>query len=247
MRVVFVHGACVRDGAWWWHRAAALRAGSGVACGARGLPSCGETGARVDGNGPGLAEDVAAVRAVLSDGDEPTVVVAHSYGGIVVAEAAAGVAAVGHLLLVSSYLPEVGESLSSFSGPQPAPFLDVDPVSGTLGVRPELFPETFMHDCSDAAPDGTDRLARQSLSVVAAPVRAAAWQRVPTTYLVCAGDRGTPAEAQRRFARRAGAVVELDTGHHPFLSRPQVVADLVSGIASGLGSDAVPHREADRA
>ncbi|MGX9227066.1 hypothetical protein ACWV95_13805 [Streptomyces albus] len=24
MRVVFVHGACVRDGSWWWHRTAAL-------------------------------------------------------------------------------------------------------------------------------------------------------------------------------------------------------------------------------
>ena len=24
MRVVFVHGACVRDGSWWWHRTAGL-------------------------------------------------------------------------------------------------------------------------------------------------------------------------------------------------------------------------------
>lgn len=24
MRVVFVHGACVRDGSWWWHRTAEL-------------------------------------------------------------------------------------------------------------------------------------------------------------------------------------------------------------------------------
>src|SRR4051794_26827215 len=113
MRVVFVHGACVKDGAWWWHRTAELLAERGIASEAPALPSCGETGAPVDAEGPGLAEDVAAVRQVLTASDEPTVVVGHSYGGIITAEAAAGIQAVRHLLLVSSYLPEVGESLSS--------------------------------------------------------------------------------------------------------------------------------------
>lgn len=62
------------------------------------------------------------------------------------------------------------------------------------------------------------------------PVQAAAWQQVPTTYLVCAQDRGTPAERQRRYAERAGCTVELDAGHHPFLSQPQAVRDLVLGL-----------------
>ena len=61
------------------------------------------------------------------------------------------------------------------------------------------------------------------------PVSAAAWQQVPTTYLVCAQDRGTPAERQREYARRAGRVVELDAGHHPFLSQPAAVRDLLLG------------------
>src|SRR4051794_35396401 len=107
MRVVFVHGACVRDGAWWWHRAAALLQEQGVASVSPALPSCGEAGVPTGAGGPGLAEDVAAVRRVLQDGDEHTIVVAHSYGGIVTAEAAAGIGSVRHLLLVSSYLPEV--------------------------------------------------------------------------------------------------------------------------------------------
>jgi len=230
MRVVFVHGACVRDGAWWWHRTAELLQQRGIASTAPGLPSCGEAGAAGGTDGPGLDEDVAAVRQVLLDGDEPTVVVAHSYGGIVTAEAALGVAAVRHLVLVSSYLPEVGESLSTFGGPEPAPFLDVDPGAGTFGARPELFAGTFMHDCPELADDAVRRLARQSASVLGQPVTAAAWQHVPTTYLVCAEDRGTPAAAQREFARRADAVVELETGHHPFLSRPQAVADLLAGL-----------------
>ena len=137
MRVVFVHGACVKDGSWWWHRTAELLAERDVASEAPALPSCGETGEPAGAQGPGLAEDVASVRQVLTASDEPTVVVAHSYGGIVTAEAAAGVDAVRHLLLVSSYLPEVGQSLSSFGGEEPAPFLDIDPEGGTFTVRPD--------------------------------------------------------------------------------------------------------------
>lgn len=231
MRVVFVHGACVRDGEWWWHRTAALLAERGVASVAPGLPSCGEAGGPVGAGGPGLDEDVAAVRRVLTAGDEPTVVVAHSYGGIVTAEAAAGVDAVRHLLLVSSYLPEVGEGLSSFGGEAPAPFLDVDPEGGTFTVRPETLAGTFLQDCDAEIQRGAaDRTARQSLAVLGQPVRSAAWHDLPSTYLVCADDRGTPAHRQREFARRAGAVVEIDAGHHPFLSRPAAVRDLILGL-----------------
>src|SRR5262249_53936491 len=100
MRVVFVHGACVKDGSGWGHRTGELLAERGVASEAPALPSCGEAGQAPGADGPGLAEDVAAVREVLAAEDEPTVVVAHSYGGIVAAEAAAGVGNVQHLLFV---------------------------------------------------------------------------------------------------------------------------------------------------
>lgn len=231
MRVVFVHGACVKDGAWWWHRTAGLLAERGLASEAPALPSCGETGEPPGAAGPGLADDAAAVRSVLTASDEPAVVVAHSYGGIVTAEAAAGVACVRHLLLVSSYLPEVGQSLSSFGGEEPAPFLDIDPEGGTFTVRPDSLAETFLHDCDPEIRRGAvHRTARQSLAVLRQPVRSAAWRHVPSTYLVCARDRGTPAERQRAFAGRAGGVVELDAGHHPFLSRPAAVRDLILAL-----------------
>lgn len=168
------------------------------------------------------------MRTVLEDGDEPTIVVAHSYGGIVTAEAAAGVDSVRHLLLVSSYLPDVGQSLSDFGDGGPAPFLDIDPDAGTVAVRPELGVDTFLHDCDpDIQAEALDHLSRQSVRVTGQAVGAAAWQQVPTTYLVCAQDRGTPARLQREFARRAGTVVELDAGHHPFLSQPAAVRDLL--------------------
>jgi pimeloyl-ACP methyl ester carboxylesterase len=228
MRVVFVHGACVQDGAWWWHRTAPLLLEKGVGSVTPALPSCGESGVPGGTGGPGLAEDVAAVRTVLRDSDEPTVVVAHSYGGIVTAEAAAGVAAVRHLLLISSYLPEVGQSLSEFGEDGPAPFLDVDPEAGTFGVRPELLVDTFLQDCdAEVREQAAARLARQSVRVTGEGVGAAAWHDVPSTYLVCALDRGTPARSQREYARRAGRVVEIEAGHHPFLSRPEAVRDLV--------------------
>jgi pimeloyl-ACP methyl ester carboxylesterase len=195
------------------------------------LPSCGEDGVPGVAGGPGLTEDVAAVRQVLQDSDESTVVVAHSYGGIVTAEAAAGVGSVRHLLLISSYLPEVGQSLSEFGDGTPAPFLDVDLDAGTFGVRPELLVDTFLQDCdADLQAEAADHLARQNVQVTGQPVAAAAWHHVPSTYLVCAQDGGTPARLQREFARRAGRVVELDAGHHPFLSQPVVVRDLLLSL-----------------
>ncbi len=200
MRVVLGHGACVRDGGWWWHRTAELLARQGVSSTAPGLPSCGEAGVPAGGGGPGLAEDVAAVRGVL---------------------------------LVASYLPEVGQGLADFGDGDgaPAPFLHIDPGVGTFGVRPELLVDTFLQDCDpDVQAQAPAHLAWQSVQVTGRPVGAAAWRHVPTTYLVCAQDLGTQPRLQRESARRAGRVVEMDTGHHPFLSRPAAVADLVMGL-----------------
>jgi alpha/beta hydrolase family protein len=79
--------------------------------------------------------------------------------------------------------------------------------------------ETFLQDCGpEIQRQAANKTARQSPAVLEQPVRSAAWQDVASTYLVCAEDRGTPAERQREFARRAGSVVELDAGHHRFLT-----------------------------
>ena len=134
----------------------------------------------------------------MTASEEPTVVVAHSYGGIVTAEAAAGIDAVRHLLLVSIYLPEVGHSLSSFGREEPAPFLDIDPEGGTFTVRPEALAETFLQDCDpEIQRQAMDKAARQSLAVLGQPVKSAPWQDVPSTYLVCAQDQGHPGRPAR--------------------------------------------------
>ncbi|MBL7260256.1 alpha/beta hydrolase [Paractinoplanes lichenicola] len=232
MRVVFVHGACVRDGDWWWHLTSDALRKRGISSVAPALPSCGEAGRPAGADGPGLPEDVAAVRTILAESDEPTVVVGHSYGGIVASEAAVGVVSVRHMVFVSSYLPEPGESLSTFGAPQPPPFLDFDLERGTFGAVPNLFTETFVQDCPpEIVREGAARLTRQTITVTQQQVRQVAWHDLPTTYVVCTDDRGTPAAAQRRFSRRADEVVELPTGHHPFLSQPQAVADILTGLS----------------
>jgi pimeloyl-ACP methyl ester carboxylesterase len=231
MRVVFVHGACVQDGPWWWHRMTPLLQQHGISSSTPALPSCGETGMPVGPNGPGLSDDVQAVHDVLRASDESTVIVAHSYGGIVAAEAVADINSVTHLLLIASYLPEIGESLATFGSSEPAPYLEIDFNSGTFGVRPELLVEHFLADCDLAIQTAAAaHLAYQSLVVINQPVQAAAWHDVPTTYVVCANDRGTPATSQRTFAERANRVVELDAGHHPFLSQPDVVCDILFNL-----------------
>lgn len=231
MKAVFVHGACVRDGEWWWSRVAALLGPEGVDSVAVRLPSCGEADIAPGTDGPGLVADVAEARSVLSNLG-PSVVVAHSYGGVVATEAA-DAGDVRHLVYVDSFLPDVGESLADFGGDGPAPYLDLT-ADGTFGVRVEVAEEVLLHDCdSEAVAGALARLTRQTTAVTTAPVRRAGWRRIPSTYLVCAQDRATPPAVQRAQAERAHRTVELPAGHHPMLSHPELLAREVL-IAAGV-------------
>jgi hypothetical protein len=49
--------------------------------------------------------------------------------------------------------------------------------------------------------------------------------------VLCTKDRGTPAAAQRGFSRRADTTIEVEAGHHPFLSQPHTVADIVANLS----------------
>lgn len=107
---MFVHGALVRDGEWWWRPTARLlEERTGIRSRALALPSCGE----VPDDARGLVADAAALRRALDD-VEHAVVVGHSYGGTVIAEAGRH-PAIAHLVLISSYLAEVGTTPSRAS------------------------------------------------------------------------------------------------------------------------------------
>lgn len=90
-----------------------------------------------------------------------------------------------------------------------------------------------MQDCDQQTIEqGLARLVRHSVAVTMQAVSAAAWQDIPSTYLVCGQDNGTPPGLQRNQAERAGRIVEIPAGHHPFLSQPQAVAGLVCELVS---------------
>lgn len=227
MRLVFVHGACVRDADWWWHKMVEPLAAAGVRSRAVELPSCRDQPLDTSPLGD-LYDDVAAVRSALAEEDEPTVLLGHSYGGVVITEAGHGVPNVRHLGYLASVLPDVGESQASLVGGGPAPWLDPG-ADGTIGVLADSVRELFVNDCDQETADhAVERLTRQSMVVFGQPVRAAAWRETPSTSFVCAGDLAIPAIAQREWAARAGlGVVEVAAGHHPFLSRPDEFARLL--------------------
>ena len=182
-----------------------------------------------------MHDDADAVRDALEEEDGPVVLVGHSYGGMVITDAAAGRQNVRHLVYVTSVMPDLGETMADFGG-EPGPWMDPDPDGGTMGVRAELVPAAFMQDCdAEAVSGGLERLTRQPLAVFGQAPRGVAWREKPSTYVVRAEDRATPPGAQRGFARRADRVVELPTGHHPMLSKPAVLARTISEAAVTVG------------
>jgi pimeloyl-ACP methyl ester carboxylesterase len=234
MELIFVHGALVRDGRWWWQPTADLLADrTGIRSRALALPSGGEGGAEnVSG---GLAADADALRRALDEVDA-AIVVGHSYGGTVIAEAGQH-PAVAHLLYESSYLPEIGQSQGAIMSGESDPASIGDNGDGTLslsGYDAASFGSRFLQDADQATQlNGWERVTAQAASAFMTPTSAAGWQGVDSTYIVCGQDRSTSLELQRFHAARATRSVELPTGHHPFISRPDLVAEQVQALVSG--------------
>jgi pimeloyl-ACP methyl ester carboxylesterase len=221
--LIFVHGACVRDAAWWWNSMTEPLADRGIASVTVALPSCGESGDQLGD----LYGDVDACRQAIADTPGPVVLCGHSYGGMVITEAGAD-DRVTQLLYVTSVMPDVGQSQADLIGTEPAPWLQPGD-DGTIGVDPDMIREFFLQDCDDTTTEqAVARLTRQSLAPFTQSPRRIAWQRRPATYFVCTEDLATPAEAQRRRLRADTRLVEFNAGHHPFLSRPDAFAESVA-------------------
>jgi pimeloyl-ACP methyl ester carboxylesterase len=224
VELIFVHGALVRDGQWWWQPAAdLLRERTGIASRSPG---------EVAG---GLAADAAALRREL-DAVDSAIVVGHSYGGTVIAEAGAH-PAVAHLLYVSSYLPDVGQSQGAIMGGESDPVSIADNGNGTLAVAgydAASFGARFLQDADEATQrQAWERVTAQAAGAFMTPTTAAGWTGVDSTYIVCGQDRSTSVELQRFHAARATRSVELPTGHHPFITRPDLVVAQLEAIAQG--------------
>jgi len=218
---LLVHGAW--HGGWAWSE---LEGRLGAPTVAVDLPSAAGNAA-VLGD---LDADTAEVRRALEAIEGPVVLVAHSYGGLPVTAGAVGAANVAHIVYVTAFLLDEGDTLLGlFGGGEPDWFVPGDEGATVFPDRPE---EIFYNDCPpDVAAAAARRLVPHARKVFSDPLHGTAWREVPTSFVVCERDNAIPAFAQDAMAQRAGTVHRLDSGHSPFLSRPDEVAELLRAAA----------------
>ena len=110
----------------------------------------------------------------------------------------------------------------------PAPRLDRARRGGRLAPRAALRGGALRRLLAGGRRRGKARLSRQSVAAIATPQTQAAWQSLPSTYLICDEDRAVPPPAQEAMSRtRAQTVRRVPSSHSPFFSRPDDVADVV--------------------
>jgi pimeloyl-ACP methyl ester carboxylesterase len=224
--ILLVHGAW--GGSWCWERVVPLLEQRGFQTIAIDLPSVGADPA----DACSLAADAGAVTQVLDREDGPFLVCGHSYGGMVITCATAGRSDVSRLVYLCAFMPDAGDSLFAITG-GPAPWIhDLD--DGRTLPDLERAARVGYADCdAETASSAIARLRPQSPAPFLDVVPVAAWREIPATYIVCTEDQSLPLEVQRDvFAPRAGEVVELLSGHAPFFSQPERVAEVLAERAA---------------
>ncbi|KAL3495376.1 alpha/beta-hydrolase [Aspergillus germanicus] len=186
-----------------------------------------------------LSADIAAVRALVEPevqkGNE-VVIVVHSWAGLPVNSALEGLAkgasggGVVKLIFISAFIPELGQSLVSAFGGEPAPWYVRDEANGT--VSPSTPYDLFFHD----VPDGekwAGKLRPHAWATKISPATGTAYSSIPSSYLFCEQDRAIPVEVQKMMvekARAQGAQIATEsiaTGHTPYLVDAKRVADYI--------------------
>ncbi len=221
--VVLVHGAW--HGPWCWQLLSAQLAAQGLAVRLLELPS-------VSSPVPaGLAQDAGHLNALLSSIEGPVVLCGHSYGGMVIAAADPACAELRHLVYLCAYLPGPGESVESSlrkaGERRPGHWIRRQPGGGTW-VDAGRAAALFYDDCAPATQSWAVAQLRphwgRALSDPAGPAQ---W-RGASTYVLCSEDRALAPRIQREvYAPRARSVVALASGHAPFLSHSQQVAQVL--------------------
>jgi pimeloyl-ACP methyl ester carboxylesterase len=177
-----------------------------------------------------MHDDADCVRAVLDTVDAPVVLVGHSYGGAVITDAGTH-DAVHELVYISAFALDVGESvrqneLTGGAGSALEGALGFD--GDVITVDPQRAVAALYHDCPDeAARSAVAALRPQSMASFAGIPREIAWRAKPATYAICTDDRAVMPALQRAAARRVTQSVEWPTSHSPFVSRPDLVLDLL--------------------
>ncbi|CDR13767.1 alpha/beta hydrolase [Streptomyces iranensis] len=183
----------------------------------------------------------------------PCLVVAHSMGGTVATAAAEQAPELfAELMYVTAFAPVSGAPTAQYlrmpenAGEMVASGLSADPASvGALRYdtgdsdRRAVIRETFYNDVTDEV----TAEAAISLLTTDAPagvpsepitVTAERYGSIPHSYVVCTRDNAIRPTLQRLMIREIDAisaqpttVVEMDSSHSPFLSRPTALADVI--------------------
>ena len=167
-----------------------------------------------------LAADVDATKQALAKQNGKTVLVGHSWGGVVITEAGND-PKVSALVYVSAFAPDVGQSLATLanSGPATEGAAAIHPDSkGELYIDPKVFPSAVAADLPlKVAESLAEHQMPLSVKAFEAPVDTAAWKDKPTFYVITTKDRVIAPEAQKFFADRMKAQITDVAGSHASL------------------------------
>lgn len=181
-----------------------------------------------------LEEDIAATNRILDQQDGPTILVGHSYGGMIIS-GAGNHARVKALVYVAAFQPEVGESLGSLQASKPPAANSIVPSSdGFLFLNRANFHADFAADLPAPVADLMAR-SQVGLSAKAAgtPATAPAWKTKPSYAIVATEDRAINPDLERSMYQRSKSVtIELKGSHAIYMSQPKAVAALIEKAAT---------------
>src|SRR4051812_11662167 len=182
-----------------------------------------------------LESDVETTRDVLDAQDGPTILVGHSYGGVVITEAGRHDRVAG-LVYVAAFAPDAEESVNTLIADPPpgAPVPPIlAPVEGFLFLDRDKFAESFAGDLpADLAAFMADSQLPWGVEALNGTITEPAWRTKPSWYLVASDDRMIPPPAQRAMSERAGATVAEEAGSHSiYVSQPRATADQIKHAA----------------
>ena len=242
LNFVLVHGAW--HGAWCWEKLVPILRGQGHTVSAVELQ--GEGAARLPVDQINLGSYVKRVTDALDAQGERSILVGHSSGCLAASQAAEErPERVRRLVFVSGFVAANGEAHRALVGADPeqkvSPVLRVDFRPGTkipLQTRidtskPEAVQLAFYNDCSEVdARAAMARLVPEPAAPSGQPLRLSAerFGHVSKVYIHCTRDNAISLARQREFAAKwpLRHTVILDSGHSPFLSMPERLAQALS-------------------
>ena len=167
-----------------------------------------------------VEEDVATVRAAIDATSGDKVLVGHSYGGFVVANAAAGRSDIAGIVHTAAFVPLEGESIIAMGvGYRPPEALGHlvftgEPFASPAFIDPSFFPQFFAQDLSPKKAAALND-SQQPVNLITFFTPSGPVASLPTWYAVSADDLMIDPAQQRLMAGRVGATtVEFSDASH---------------------------------